>query len=180
MKTLREIYDAGRTTPDGYGDKGTAHSYIEVYEELLAPMRESAIRVLEIGVGPQAMSLRMWAEYFPNAKVDGIDPDPVREALPYNIRVLQMDAYDAESFRALGGYAYDLVIDDGSHTLHDQLVTVGLYRPMLRRGGLLVIEDVAGLDQVRGAFMAAGDCEIFDRRAVKGRYDDVLIVYKSL
>ena len=43
-------YDCpGDTYPDGYGDKGTAHSYIEVYESLLAPMRETARSILEIG-----------------------------------------------------------------------------------------------------------------------------------
>jgi beta-1,4-mannosyl-glycoprotein beta-1,4-N-acetylglucosaminyltransferase len=179
MKTLREIYEQ-RTTPDGYGDKGTAHSYIEVYEKMLEPMRTTARHVLEIGVGPQAMSLRMWKEYFPNATVDGVDPDPVTEVLPDNTRVLQANAYDARTARALGDYAYDLIIDDGSHTLEHQLIAVSLYRPMLRPGGLLIIEDVAALDQVESAFRATGECEIFDRRAVKGRYDDVLVVYKAI
>ena len=48
MKTLNEIYQ-NYTTPDGNGDKGTAHTYIGVYEEILAPYRENG-DIFEIGI----------------------------------------------------------------------------------------------------------------------------------
>src|SRR5271165_6687368 len=69
--TLQNFYLA-LSGPDGYGDKGTAHSYIDVYAELLAPMRERAVEVLEIGVGPEALSLRLWRAFFPRALIVGI------------------------------------------------------------------------------------------------------------
>jgi hypothetical protein len=176
---LRDIYDR-RTTPDGYGDKGTAHSYIEIYEQLLEPMRMTARAVLEIGVGPRALSLRMWDAYFPNALIVGIDPDPLLEPVPEGVHVICADAYTAETARrvaALSG-GYDLIVDDGSHALGDQLAAIRLYRPLLAPGGLLVIEDVDHLDHVRSAFTDAGSCEIFDLRPVKNRYDDVLVVFR--
>ena len=181
LLTLQEIYNQ-RTTPDGYGDKGTAHSYIEVYESLLAPMRETARAVLEIGVGPAALSLRMWNVYFPNALVVGVDPDPIREEMPDGVHVVCADAYTAETVKRIGTLAsgYDLIIDDGPHGLGDQLAAIRLYRPLLAPGGLLVIEDVANLNHVVSAFHDAGECEIYDRRHVKGRYDDVLIMYRNM
>ena len=183
MTALQEIYEQ-RTTPDGYGDKGTAHSYIEVYERLLGSMRDSARGVLEIGVGPAALSLRMWREYFFNATVVGIDPDPVRESLPAGVLVFAADAYTVETAQRAaritdGHGGYDLIIDDGSHALGDQLAFIRLYRPLLASGGLLIVEDVNHLDRVESAFRDAGDCHVYDLRAQKGRYDDVLIVYEA-
>lgn len=175
---LHDIYIT-RTTPDGYGDKGTAHSYIEVYERLLAPMRETAKAVLEIGVGPQALSLRMWCIYFPNAEIAGIDPDPIREALPKRAYVLQANAYHAATALQFSATKFDLIVDDGSHLLNDQLAAVQLYRPLLAPEGLLIIEDVVDLDRVAETFHKAGMCEIHDLRSLKGRYDDVLIVYRG-
>jgi cephalosporin hydroxylase len=63
MKTLREIYNSYKHLP--VCDKGTTHSYIEKYEEILAPYRDRPITLVEIGV-ESGGSLAMWAEYFAN------------------------------------------------------------------------------------------------------------------
>ena len=69
MKTLNEIYQ-NYQSPDGHGDKGTAHTYIDEYERLLEPYRKNSI-VLEIGLC-EGESLRMWEEYFIDSKVIGV------------------------------------------------------------------------------------------------------------
>ena len=33
-----------------FTDKGTLHSYLPLYEKLLAPIKETAINVLEVGI----------------------------------------------------------------------------------------------------------------------------------
>lgn len=54
-------------------DKGTKrHSYTDVYELFFRPIKFKAERIFEIGVRKGA-SLRMFAEYFPNAVIYGID-----------------------------------------------------------------------------------------------------------
>ena len=75
MKTLDEIYQNFNHHPEtmGCGDKGTMHSYIEYYEQLLKPYRESFTDILEIGVAPGALSLKMWEQYFTNANIYGVD-----------------------------------------------------------------------------------------------------------
>jgi SAM-dependent methyltransferase len=170
---LQDIYGK-RTTPDGYGDKGTAHSYIPIYEALLGPIRSTARAVLEIGVGPQALSLQMWREFFPNATIFGIDVDSLWEVTPDRIQFVLGDAYSAVPTE-IASRQYDLIIDDGSHALHDQLTVIEKYRPLLAPGGLLVIEDVVAIELLRHA----GGL-VFDLRYVKGRYDDVLVVFQAL
>jgi hypothetical protein len=70
MKSLNEIYQNYKS-PEGHGDKGTAHTYIDEYEKLLGQYRENS-SVLEIGIC-RGESIKMWDEYFINSKVYGID-----------------------------------------------------------------------------------------------------------
>jgi hypothetical protein len=63
MKTLKKIYE-NYNFPDGNGDKGTAHTYIDEYEKILKPFRKDG-SILEIGIS-WGLSLRMWREYFIN------------------------------------------------------------------------------------------------------------------
>jgi len=69
--TLHQLYDKYYDPKTGWPDKGTTHSYIEVYEEILAPYRKTAKNILEIGL-MSGESLRMWDEYF-KGEVFGID-----------------------------------------------------------------------------------------------------------
>ena len=69
MKSLNEIY-INYQFPEGHGDKGTAHTYIDEYEKLLSGRRDS-ITILEIGVR-YGHSIRMWNEYFINSNIVGI------------------------------------------------------------------------------------------------------------
>lgn len=54
--------------------KGRWPSRAEVYEPFLAPVRGRAETIVEIGV-ERGGSLHMWAEYFPTARVWGVDID---------------------------------------------------------------------------------------------------------
>ena len=70
MKTLSEIY-INYQFPEGHGDKGTAHTYIDEYEKLLGDRRDN-ITILEIGVR-YGHSIRMWNEYFTNSNIVGVE-----------------------------------------------------------------------------------------------------------
>ena len=50
-------------------------NYFDIYEQYLAPMKNEPINLLEIGV-LGGKSLRVWADYFPKAKIFGLDIDP--------------------------------------------------------------------------------------------------------
>ena len=60
-------------------DKWGLHFYTPIYHSLLAPLRDKPLRLLEIGVGGYGSkylggsSLAMWAEYFGQGRIVGID-----------------------------------------------------------------------------------------------------------
>lgn len=174
MSTLRSLICSDLT------DKDTTHSYLEPYEELFAPRRQTAQRVLEVGV-QNGGSVLLWRDYFPDAQVFGVDqnPSPVGGT---RIQCLQADAYtDAtvDHLRELG--PFDVLIDDGSHALHHLKFFAERYTSLLAPGGVLVIEDVETIDWVdtiREAFPEAvrDRVRVLDRRHIKGRYDDIMMV----
>jgi len=134
-------------------DKGTSHhqalDYMPLYEQyfhLHGFHKDSHLKILEIGTNKGA-SLRVWAEYFINAKVVGIDittkyEDEVLLNHP-NISHLVVDQgnrHDLHDF--LRSEKFDIIIDDGSHEQYDQQVSLGYLFHNLNKNGLYVIEDL--------------------------------------
>lgn len=168
-RSLAEIYAALCKTGT-CSDKGTTHSYVDVYEELLAPYRSIRARVLEIGV-QYGYSLRLWQEYFDDGFVWGVDIAPVLGGVPGLIL--------GDATHELGlPWGWDIIIDDGSHRVHDQAATYQLLYPRLAPGGLYVIEDVQS-DADCEKLLTVAPFEVIDLRNVKGRYDDVMLVARS-
>jgi hypothetical protein len=121
--------------------------FTSVYHSLLAHVREVPLRLLEIGLY-NGGSLRMWREYLPNATLHGIDVDPRTLAYELEIpgtRVRLVDQADARALRAfideLGG-GYDVILDDGGHTMEQQIVSFEVLFPHVVSGGIYVIEDL--------------------------------------
>jgi demethylmacrocin O-methyltransferase len=182
MKTLSTIYQQ-YAHPDGNGDKGTAHTYIDEYERLLAPYRNNPNGTfLEIGVS-WGLSMQMWHEYFAGS-VMGIDihlhPNTLSLRNTPRLQLVEVDATTPQVLDVLGVQQFDVIIDDGSHRLADQIQTFELLRSHVRTGGLYIIEDVENIDVSRSTFeqLHDGDYVIIDNRSLKNRYDDVLVVYK--
>jgi predicted O-methyltransferase YrrM len=184
-------------------DKTTSHSYGELYTTLFAPLRERARNILEIGVYSGASVLAM-ADYFTRAHVVGIDITLKRITFGLDhprITYLLGNATQpttatrasaAASAAASGAtVAFDLILDDGSHQVEDQLVSLKIFAPHLNvDGGKYVIEDIAGngvdVDKLRDTFAAAAAaCEPplsmtgwHDRRAIKQQFDDIVAVFE--
>lgn len=161
-------------------DKGTTHRYWEVYDVHLGRLRDSARRVLEIGT-LHGESLRVWLEAFPNAEVVGMDvaPNPVRHE---RLTFVLGDAYTPEAVRGWGD-SFDVIIDDGPHTLESMLFVARHWSPRLSPGGVLVIEDIPDVSWVPKIAEAVPDhlrrfCWAVDRRWLPGlpQTDDVLFV----
>lgn len=178
---------------DRLTDKNTTHSYLEAYESLFASKRESATHVLEIGVGPympNGGSMLMWAGYFPNAKIHAADIIPFSKVNPILIphpRIylhVNQDAYDSAFF--VNTFLskkdrFDIVMDDGPHTIESMITFIKMYSQVLKEDGILVIEDVQSIDWIETLRANTPDhlkpfIEVHDRRSVKGRYDDILFV----
>ena len=123
----------------------TCHQYTETYHNLLAPYREQVKSVLEIGVnyGP---SLRMWSDYFPNARIIGLDSNADCLFTDGRIECFAADQYNAESLEGaltLAGIPkYDLIVDDGSHEEAHQVFSANVLSRYLAPNGIYVIEDI--------------------------------------
>lgn len=189
---LQEVFNKYKGTPqtmiDGMhaewgGDKGSTHSYIGAYEALLDHFRDKSINLLEIGV-MYGSSVKMWKEYFQKGNIYGIDIRP--HVLKYNEDRIKIDLVNATKQDEIDKYLkdknlkFDIIIDDGSHQIQDQLNTVGLLYPYLNEGGIYIIEDIQAIDSQKQYFEQLGvPIEIIDLRSVKGRHDDVLIIIRK-
>jgi hypothetical protein len=180
MKSLKEIYE-NYTGPDGWGDKGTAHTYIDEYERLLENYRDGST-VLEIGIA-YGHSCEMWCDYFTNSTIVGVDiANHGIEVDSVRYQSIFVDAASVDVLPHLEKYTFDVIIDDGSHRIDDQLNSYNILKHKLSTNGIYIIEDVANIDQVRQQFESLDDSKlisIIDNRHKKGRYDDVLIIIKS-
>ena len=179
MKSLNEIYLNYRS-PEGHGDKGTAHTYIGEYEKLLSDYRENST-VLEIGIC-RGESLKMWDEYFINSKVYGIDitdqfiKDLIKED-KYNIII--GDACSENILTQLDDLTFDVIIDDGSHLINDQISSFNILKNRMKPNGIYIIEDVNNIDtSIDKLTELHNNIQIIDNRHIKNRVDDVLIIYK--
>jgi 23S rRNA U2552 (ribose-2'-O)-methylase RlmE/FtsJ len=177
LKTLQKAYEPYQM-PDCGGDKGTAHSYIGIYGQNIPAAKNKSL--LEIGVWA-GHSLKMWADYLPNSRILGLDVDLSRLLWQDDtFEVLLCDATVHSQIKELVTGKFDYIIDDGSHTLEDQITALYNLWDYLNVGGEYFIEDVVSIDVAntlaeRIYNFTGIKPKIYDLTAVKGRSDDVLI-----
>jgi hypothetical protein len=140
------------------------HNYLPYYWMHFRDIRDSVQKVLEIGVQTDR-SLRMWQDFFPAATIYGIDIDPACKKFENaRCKIFIGDQGDpellAEVIRAAG--PFDIVIDDGSHTMNDQLRSLEYLFPALTAHGIYVIEDIG-----------VGDTEHLTLNALKQLVDHI-------
>ena len=185
--TLQQIYL--NNIRNGWPDKGTVHSYIEVYAEILEPYRITAKNILEIGI-LNGSSLRMWEQYF-TGKVYGVDCTDQPVGGQYDLRpmiaegthnIIIMDGTsEADIATHFTGIKFEVIIDDGSHQIEHQVKSYFALKDYLSEDGIYIIEDIQDIDTSRTIFenMDSDKTVItLDRRKVKGRYDDVMVILK--
>jgi len=118
--------------------------YFDVYHRTFAKFRGRPIKFLEIGV-QNGGSMHMWRNYFgPHAQIIGVDIDPRCAALrSEGFDIWIGDQGDPQFW--LGFLAkrqgIDVVLDDGGHTMAQQIGTFEALFPALRDGGVYLCED---------------------------------------
>ena len=130
-------------------DKWGLHFYTPIYHSLLAPLHDKPVRLLEIGVGGYGSkylggsSLAMWAEYFGQGRIVGIDLYEKRLDLGDRVTILQ-GSQDDRAFldRVVRQHGpFDIIIDDGSHVPVHVATSFHALFPALASGGLYIVED---------------------------------------
>ena len=168
-------------------DKNTAHSYLPLYDELFANKRYCAKNVLEVGV-EYGGSIKLWMDYFSNAQIYGVDVVKRGtfnqwDTFLSNPRVTIYDganAYDTQFFNEnIKHKTFDVLIDDGPHTIESMKTFITLYSSVLATDGILFVEDIPVLDWTN----VLKECvphnlkefvKVYDLRSKKGRWDDIV------
>ena len=119
--------------------------YFEIYERHFSQFRNKPISLLEFGV-LHGGSLQMWKHYFgPQAKIYGADINPrCAELAEDQISILLADQESRESLRSICNTLppFDIIIDDGGHTMLQQATTFEELWGQLKIGGIYLIEDM--------------------------------------
>lgn len=125
----------------------TFHNYTQYYHRYMEPYtHKEGLRYLEIGV-LGGNSLRAFREYFPRAdRIVGIDINPWEAMVAEPDRNIFVEIGDQNDpgflesvSRKHGGF--DVILDDGSHTIDSMVASFKTLFPLLRDGGIYVIED---------------------------------------
>lgn len=144
-------------------DKGSGHhNYTFYYEKLFGHLRESKIKILEIGIGsnnpniPSNMSgtpggykpgasLRGWKEYFENGLVYGCDIDKNILFTEERISTFFLNQTDKQSLKEQISdvdRVYDLIVDDGLHYFSVNWFVTKEIISKLSQDGFYIIEDI--------------------------------------
>jgi hypothetical protein len=124
-----------------YGTGKIVHGYLPILERWLEPFRYESFDFLEIGVH-QGASIRMWHDYFPNARVVGLD---IRNAAPDltlpRYTFVQGNQGDQALLERLSReYRFRVVVDDGSHRWTHQINTFKTFFPAMSPHGIFFCE----------------------------------------
>lgn len=165
-------------------DKNTAHSYIDhFYEKAFEYYKDKNPKLLEIGIYYGA-SLFLWQKYFTNGHFYGIDIlNGVKpEYYIKDINYLIEDAYNQAVINSLPNF--DIIIDDGPHSLETQIILLKNYLFKLNKNGILIVEDIQSeenlkilIDNIPNPYKI--NYEVFDLRKIKNRSDDILLVIRN-
>ena len=140
-----------KTDKSPYNDAGHRHPYTAVYSLFFSRFRFQPVRFVEIGIAG-GNSILLWRTYFTHkdTHIFGFDRDKnflentLNFGLP-GVSVGEMDVYEEDSIRkgleATGGNL-DVLLDDSSHGLVDQIRIIKQGLPFVKPGGLIVIEDI--------------------------------------
>jgi len=119
--------------------------YFDIYDRHFSPYRGRKVNIVEFGVS-QGGSLQMWRDYFGRqATITGVDVDPrCAELTDKGVNVVIGDQEDRKFLNDLADRVgeIDIVIDDGGHTMGQQIATFEELWPRVRDGGIFLVEDL--------------------------------------
>ncbi|WP_196940986.1 class I SAM-dependent methyltransferase [Sphingobacterium pedocola] len=119
--------------------------YFDIYDRHFSRFRNKEITIVEIGVY-QGGSLQMWKNYFGDkAKIYGIDINPnCKDLEEENIKILVGSQADRNFLRKVKQTIppIDILIDDGGHTMLQQIITFEELFGHVKNNGVYLCEDL--------------------------------------
>ena len=118
--------------------------YFPAYQLHLERFKNRPMRLLEIGVFDGG-SLQMWKKFLgPHAQIVGIDIEDKSALEESQISIRTGDQADEAFLQSVLDEfgAFDAVIDDGSHKMHDLSTTFRYLYPRMAEAGVYIVEDL--------------------------------------
>lgn len=139
MSTLKEIFD----THDGRLIHKWSH-YLDVYERYFSEYRNKPVNILEIGIS-HGGSLQMWRKYFgEQANIFAVDINPECKKFEDEKTKIFIGSQEDENFleKLLSQLpVLDILVDDGGHTMRQQVLTFNKLFSSVKDGGIYLVED---------------------------------------
>ncbi len=199
MNGFKGRYDSSGRHLGGWGtDKNDWHGYCDYYVEALTEFKDKEVSLLELGTN-YGCSAILWHDFLPKSKMLLLDIQETMNPKCWDIMdndrftYANCDAYDEETpseVENLFPDGFDIIFDDGPHTVKSQKECIEYYLPMLNNNGTMFIEDVQSVDdfdelqksfdEVKETLEGNYSCERVDLRYVKDRYDDLIFVIKRV
>lgn len=160
--------DKGETTKDNHPYDWISHNYSDLYEMLFRCRRKDIRLLIECGIGTNNInvqsnmtingkpgaSLRMWRDYFPSAKVIGVDIDKKILFNEERIETYYCDQLNSKSIEyfakkaKLSENSVDIILDDGFHSFKaGKSFFEGMIK-FLNEDGIYIIEDLCPIDYI--------------------------------
>lgn len=123
------------------------HNYSPFYEKFLSRFRnKKELKILEIG-SLRGSATASFYYYFDSPQIFCADINPFQiQVFSKNIRKFFLDTQSKDSLINLANHIkeeFDIIIDDGSHNIKDQIISISVLFENLKNNGLYIIEDAS-------------------------------------
>lgn len=165
--------DKGELTPNSNPYPWESHNYTDFYNIIFNQRRRQVETLFECGIGTNntdlpghmgkqgkpGASLRVWRDFFPNAKIIGVDID---EEIMFSENRIETFCVDQTSEESISQFlnsveldGFDIMIDDGLHEYHANITLFENMASYLNEDGIYIIEDVSyhNLDNYKKYFI---------------------------
>ena len=147
--SLDFLFNHYNTDKGSVFNKNLGSGFTKFYENHLNKFKNDNINILEIGSYSGASAVA-FAKYFPNSKIYCIDINlrnfiyKSKKIFPYGIdssnKKMLLNFLNKIYFFNKIKY-FDIIIDDGSHMLSDQLFSLDFFYRYVKKKGFYIIED---------------------------------------
>ena len=148
---LEELFSYYKTDKANYikSEKTYGHGYAEFYEKHFSNLRDKKLNILEIGSYSGA-SAAAFVKYFKDINIYCLDINLTK--FLYKSKKIHPFGLDVSNKKMVEKFlnkinfsenikSFDIIIDDGSHILSDQLKAIDYFFKYLNKDGYYVIED---------------------------------------
>jgi hypothetical protein len=187
----------GSILANNKSDKSTSHNYHIIYSYIFNQLGvDSNLNILEVGLGTNnpdivssmgvtgrpGASLYGFREYLPNSNIYGADIDRNILFESDRIKTCFVDQLNINTFNEIndkfGNIKYDLIIDDGLHSIGANLNTLLFALKNLNEKGWIVIEDIHIVNNWKAIDFILSNSKKYKTYVVKTKVSHIYVVNK--